>query len=124
MTPLFDRLIPILFMGDPEGERDFHVRLGFEITYQGSEFPDFVAMGCGPIEFGLEHKDGFSRDDPGRVLTWQFGVTDLEPAKEQLTAAGVDYDEESVTPSADWRYRVLHARAPNGYDLLLKGGRE
>jgi hypothetical protein len=27
-----------------------------------------------------------------------------------------------MTPAADWKYRVLHARTPNGYHLLLEEG--
>jgi hypothetical protein len=27
-----------------------------------------------------------------------------------------------MTPSEDWNYRVLHARTPNGYHLLLEEG--
>jgi hypothetical protein len=56
------------------------------------------------------------------VLTWQFGVSDLELAKKRLTEAGVRFREELMTPSPDWQYRVLHARTPNGYHLLLEEG--
>jgi hypothetical protein len=29
-----------------------------------------------------------------------------------------------MAPAADWKYRVLHARTPNGYHLLLEEGSE
>lgn len=121
---LFDRLVPILFVDDVEAERDFYVGLGFTVSYQGSEFPDFVAVASGPIEFGIERKQEFAPELPDRVLTWQLGVTDIETAKQRLTAAGVAFREDWVTPRADWKYRVLHTRTPNGYHLMLEGAPE
>jgi catechol 2,3-dioxygenase-like lactoylglutathione lyase family enzyme len=120
-TSLFERLIPILFVDDLQAERDFYVILGFTVTYQGAEFPDFIALGHGAIEFGISRREDFAPELPDRVLTWQFGVTDIEMTKQRLTAAGVAFREEWVTPREDWRYRVLHARTPNGYHLLLEG---
>ncbi|MBF6589669.1 MAG: hypothetical protein IVW57_03940 [Ktedonobacterales bacterium] len=120
-TALFQRLIPILFVADVQAERDFYVSLGFTVTYQGTEFPDFIALGLGSIEFGISRREDFSADLPDRVLTWQFGVTDIEMSKQQLTAGGVAFREEWVTPREDWKYCVLHARTPNGYHLLLEG---
>jgi catechol 2,3-dioxygenase-like lactoylglutathione lyase family enzyme len=124
MAALFSRIIPILFVGDLQAERDFYVRLGFHITYCGPEYPYFLALGHGPIEFGIEWRQGFSPLFPDRVLTWQFGISDIDAAKKQLAEAGVAYTEELMTPAEDWRYRVLHARTPNGYHLLLEEGSE
>ncbi|MGO9081113.1 MAG: VOC family protein [Streptosporangiaceae bacterium] len=122
MAALFSRIIPILFVRDLQAERDFYIRLGFHVTYEGPEYPYFVALGHGPVEFGIEWRDGFSTSGPDRVLTWQFGVSDIETAKKQLAEAGVPYREELMTPGEDWQYRVLHARTPNGYHLLLEEG--
>jgi hypothetical protein len=36
----------------------------------------------------------------------------------------VPYNEELMKPGPDWQYRVLHARTPNGYHLLLEEGSE
>jgi catechol 2,3-dioxygenase-like lactoylglutathione lyase family enzyme len=122
MAALFSRIIPILFVGDLRAERDFYVGIGFHVTYQGPEYPYFVALGHGQVEFGIEWQDGFSAAAPDQVLTWQLGVTDIEAAKKQLAEAGVPYREELMAPSDEWRYRVLHARTPNGYHLLLEEG--
>lgn len=35
MAALFSRIIPILFVGDLQAERDFYVGLGFHVTYEG-----------------------------------------------------------------------------------------
>jgi catechol 2,3-dioxygenase-like lactoylglutathione lyase family enzyme len=124
MAALFSRIIPILFVGDLQAERRFYEALGFHVTYEGPEYPYFLALGHGKLEFGIEWRADFSAASPDRVLTWQFGVSDLELAKKRLDEAGVRYREELMAPSADWQYRVLHARTPNGYHLLLEEGSE
>jgi catechol 2,3-dioxygenase-like lactoylglutathione lyase family enzyme len=124
MAALFSRIIPILFVGDLQAERQFYEALGFHVTYEGPEYPYFVALGHGQIEFGIEWRRDFSHTVLDRVLTWQFGVSDLDLAKKRLAEAGVRYREELMTPSPDWQYRVVHARTPNGYHLLLEEGSE
>lgn len=123
-TPLFTRLIPILYVSDIETERNFYLSLGFTLTYAGTEFPDFIAIGYNAIEFGLSRRENFTADIPTRVLTWQFGVADIDLAKERLAAAGVAYQEELVAPRADWQYRTLETHTPNGYHLVLEGPAE
>jgi catechol 2,3-dioxygenase-like lactoylglutathione lyase family enzyme len=122
MAALFSRIIPILFVGDLQAERKFYEALGFQVTYEGPEYPYFVALGHGQIEFGIEWRRDFSHTVLDRVLTWQFGVSDLDLAKKRLAEAGVRFREELMSPSADWQYRVVHARTPNGYHLLLEEG--
>ena len=77
MAALFSRIIPILFVGDLQAERDFYVGLGFHVTYEGPEYPYFLALGHGKVEFGIEWRQDFSPAGPDKVLTWQFGVSDL-----------------------------------------------
>lgn len=122
MAPVFRRIIPILFVGDLRAERDFYLSLGFRITYEGPEYPYFLALGHGPVEFGIEWHEGFSSAAPDRVLTWQLGVNDLEAVKKLFDEAEIAYREELMAPSPGWQYRVLHARTPNGYHLLLEEG--
>jgi hypothetical protein len=118
---LFERLIPILFVRDLPAERDFYVSLGFSVTYQGIEFPDFIALGHGSIEFGISRRESFGSDLPDQVLTWQFGIRDVDLITGQLTASGIVFREEWVIAREDWKYRVLHLRTPNGYHLMLEG---
>ena len=118
---LFDRLIPILFVGDLNTEKEFYISLGFTVTYEGPEFPDFIAIGHGSIEFGIERKENFVQESPDHVLIWQFGVKDIDRTKQLLTEAEISFREEEVTPRKDWKYRVLHIRTPNGYSVMLEG---
>src|SRR5258708_16042078 len=99
MAALFSRIIPILFVGDLQAERDFYVGLGFQVTYEGPEYPYFLALGHGKVEFGIEWRRDFSPAGPDRVLTWPFGVSDLEPAQKRLAAAGVRLREGIQSPS-------------------------
>ena len=122
MTALFSRIIPILFVSDLAAERDFYIRLGFHVTYEGPEYPDFASLGHGSVEFGIERRDGFRSGAPDHVLTWQFGISDIDLARKRLAEAGVPFREEVMAPAPDWQYRVLHARTPNGYHLLLEEG--
>jgi catechol 2,3-dioxygenase-like lactoylglutathione lyase family enzyme len=116
--------VPILLVGDLDAERDFYLRIGFRLTYQGPEYPDFVALGDGPVEFGLERRPAFDQRLPDQVITWQIGISDVDEVAGKLAAADVAFTEERITPSGDWSYRVLHTRTPNGYHLLLEGDRE
>ena len=111
MTALFSRIIPILFVSDLAAERDFYIRLGFQVTYEGPEYPDFASLGHGSIEFGIERREGFYRGGPDQVLTWQFGVSDLELARKRLIEAGIPVREELMAPASDWKYRVLCGNA-------------
>jgi hypothetical protein len=83
------RLIPILLVQDLIAERDFYVRLGFEVSYEGDEYPDFIADENGPVEFGLERRDGFEPATPNQVVIWQFGIADVDDAKAVLDAASL-----------------------------------
>ena len=99
MTALFSRIIPILFVADLAAERDFYIRLGFHVTYEGPEYPDFASLGHGTVEFGIERRDGFRFGAPDHVLTWQLGVSDIDLARKRLTEAGVPFREELMAPA-------------------------
>jgi catechol 2,3-dioxygenase-like lactoylglutathione lyase family enzyme len=121
---LYTRMVPILFMTDVAAERDFYVKLGFRVSYEGPEYPDFIALAYGSLEFGIEQSSQFGMEYPNRVLTWQLGVGDVDAAKERLTEAEIEFREEWMTPREDWRYRVLHCTTPNNYHLMLEGPNE
>ena len=57
--PNFHRLVPILYVRDLELEVDFYKGFGFEISYQGDEFPGFVGLRKDAIEFGLKERSDF-----------------------------------------------------------------
>ena len=56
MADLITKLLPILHVKDPHAERDFYVHLGLRATYEGPEYPDFLAVGNDAVEFGLSRR--------------------------------------------------------------------
>src|SRR6266851_1997121 len=45
MSDLITKLVPILHVKDPSAERRFYEQLGLRTTYEGPEYPGFIAVG-------------------------------------------------------------------------------
>lgn len=120
----YNRLIPILFVKNLRAERDFYLNLGFSITYEGGEFPNFIALNYDTIEFGLEEHAMFDPRSPDDVMAIQFGIADVDTAISYLKRTTLPFREEWIVPKNDWSYRILHVRTPNGYRVMLEGPRE
>jgi hypothetical protein len=71
MSDLVTELLPILHVEDPDAERRFYEQLRLRTTYEGPEYPGFVAVG-NDVEFGLSRRSGAVPAASG--LTWQLGV--------------------------------------------------
>ena len=50
----FTKLAPVLNVRDLPAERAFYEKLGLPVTYEGPEYPDFVAFGTTTIDFGIQ----------------------------------------------------------------------
>ena len=44
MADLITKLLPVLHVDDPGEERRFYEQLGLRTTYEGPEYPDFIAV--------------------------------------------------------------------------------
>jgi len=118
MADLITKLLPILQVNDPYAERDFYVQFGLRATYEGPEYPDFLAVGNDAVEFGLSrHPDA---DPAAAGLTWQLGVSDIEAVIEACGRAGLAFDVTTEQPRPDWSYRTVSVRSPNGMDVLFE----
>lgn len=51
---LFTRRAPVLNVSDLAAERAFYEKLGLPVTYEGTEYPDFIAFGTDTIHFGIQ----------------------------------------------------------------------
>ncbi len=122
--PLITRLVPILYVRDLNAERSFYETLGFTVTYEGTEYPEFIAIGCGSVEFGLERREDFDGAQAPQVLIWQLGVSSVDAAAAVCQQAGIACALETHEPGENWRYRTLRLRSPNGFEVLLEGPRE
>lgn len=121
-SSLFTRLAPVLNVTDLAGERAFYEKLGLPVTYEGPEYPDFIAFGTATVDFGIQ--TAAAGNDPPAVLTWQIVVTDIDQAIERCETAGIAFELEHNTPAPDWAYRRLILATPSGYKLVLEGPNE
>lgn len=119
---LFTGLAPVLNVRDLAAERALYEKLGLPVSYEGPEYPDFIAFGTGPIHFGIQEAP--AANDPPSVLTWQLGVTDIDTAMERCASAGIAFELEINNPAPGWTYRRLLIVTPSGYRLALEGPRE
>lgn len=119
---LFVPLAPVVNVRDLAEEGAFYELLGLPVTYEGDEYPDFVAFGVGEMQFGVQRAP--APNDPPSVLTWQIEVSDVDAALERCRAAGPCYELERNEPRAGWFYRRLILETPSGYRLALDGPSE
>ena len=114
--------MPVLKVRDLAAERAFYERLGLPVTYEGDEYPDFIAFGNESLEFGIQFAE--TGNDPPSVLTWQIGVTDIDVAAERCHEAGLEFELERNDPTPEWSYRRLLLLSPSGYRVALEGPNE
>jgi hypothetical protein len=118
MADIITRLLPILHVKDPHAERDFYVRLGLRATYEGPEYPGFLAVGNDLVEFGLSRRPDA---DPAKAgITWQLGVSDIEAVIEACGQADLSFEVTTEQPGPDWAYRIVTVRSPNGMEVLFE----
>ena len=119
---LFTHLAPVLNVRDLAAERAFYVALGLPVTYEGEEYPDFIAFTTDWVHFGIQRAP--APNDPPSVLTWQIAVSDIEEAANRCRRAGFEFSMEQEDPAPGWRYRRLILRSPSGYRVALEGPNE
>jgi len=91
------------------------------VTYEGPEYPNFIAIGNDTLEFGLEHRERFRAEPSAEVLTWQLVVSDIDEAARACTEAGLVFEARTHEPGEGWRCRTLELVSPNGYRVALEG---
>jgi catechol 2,3-dioxygenase-like lactoylglutathione lyase family enzyme len=121
---LLTRLAPILYVVDLEAERRFYEALGLHVTYEGPEYPNYIAIGNEILEFGLELRSDFRAEPAAEDLTWQLVVSDVDEAATVCTQAGFAFETRTHEPGEGWRYRTLELVSPNGYRVTLEGPSE
>ncbi len=119
---LFTGMAPVLNVNDLPAERAFYESLGLPVTYEGPEYPDFIAFRTGNVDFGIQATSVDS--DPATVLTWQLGVSDVDRAADVCRAAGLEFEIERNEPAPGWTYRRILLRTPSGFRLALEGPTE
>ena len=118
MNDLITKLVPILHVEDPDAERRFYEQLGLRTTYEGPEYPGFIAVGNDAVEFGLSRRPG--TDPAASALTWQFHVSDVDAVISACQQAGLRHEVSVERPREDWIYRIVKVYSPNGMEVLLE----
>ena len=118
VSDLITKLLPILHVADPDAERRFYHELGLRTTYEGPEYPGFIAVGNDWVEFGLSRRPG-TGPSPSQ-LTWQLGVSDIDAAITVCEQSGLAFEVIVERPRQDWSYRIVKVESPNGMEVLLE----
>ena len=121
-SDLYTNLAPVLNVSDLAAERSFYEALGLPVTYEGSEYPDFIAFTTDTVHFGIQQAP--ESNDPPSVLTWQIAVSDVDAVAEVCEAAELEFRMEQEDPAPGWRYRRLILVSPSGYRVVLEGPNE
>jgi catechol 2,3-dioxygenase-like lactoylglutathione lyase family enzyme len=118
MSELITKLVPILHVEDPDAERRFYEQLGLRTTYEGPEYPGFIAVGNDAVEFGLSRRPG--ADPAAWGLTWQLGINDVDEVIRVCEHSGLQFEVTTERPREDWSYRIVRVQSPNGMEVLLE----
>jgi catechol 2,3-dioxygenase-like lactoylglutathione lyase family enzyme len=118
VSDLITKLVPVLHVPDPDAERRFYQQLGLRTTYEGPEYPGFIAVGNDHVEFGLSRRPGSDPAAPG--MTWQLGISDVDAAIAACERAGLQFEVAEERPRDDWTYRIVTVESPNGMQVLLE----
>ena len=117
--PQFIRSIPILYVRDLDAEIAFYLNFGFEISYQGDEFPGFVGLRCERFEFGLQARGDFDPNRAKASFVWLLEVDSFRRVIDVCKAHGYEYSEPRCywEEFDSWEMKV---QTPNGYALNLE----
>jgi len=102
-----DGLHPIVYVDDPHAERDFYAAFGFQTTYEGAEFPGFVALSAGRATFAVSQRDNGPRGGSD-AIRWQFTVRSVDDIAAVCESNG--YDHEVITERGGDMFRTESPR--------------
>ena len=120
------QLHPIMYVADQYAERSFYELFGFERTYEGEEFPGFLAIRHGEAIIGLQ------RASPGQPaytqgLRWQFELDAAHEVDEVIaTCRQHNLPHEVVTERGGDRFRtrLVAVTSPSGITVWFEGPNE
>ena len=115
---------PILYVADPYAERDFYARFGFSTVYEGDEFPDFLAVQCGSVIFGLSGNKGHLSPVAHEGVRWQFRVDDVDDLVAVCDEAALPHEVVVETGEDTHRARIAKVTSPNGVLVWFEGPNE
>jgi hypothetical protein len=120
------QLHPIMYVADQYAERSFYELFGFERTYEGEEFPGFLAIRHGEAIIGLQCA---SPGQPAYTqgLRWQFELTSAHEVDEVIaTCRQHALPHEVITERGGDRFltRLVTVTSPSGITVWFEGPNE
>ena len=116
-------LHPILYVKDPYAERDFFARFGFVTTYEGHEFPGFLALEYGTVRFGVSGNRTLTTG-AHEGIRWQFVVDDIDSIIATCDAAVLPYELIAEEGGDNFRSRIVLVTSPNEVPVWFEGPNE
>lgn len=115
-----------MYVADQYAERSFYELFGFERTYEGEEFPGFLAIRHGQAVIGLQRA---SPEQPAYTqgLRWQFELDTAHQVDEVIaTCRQHDLEHEVATERGGDRFytRLVSVTSPSGITVWFEGPNE
>jgi catechol 2,3-dioxygenase-like lactoylglutathione lyase family enzyme len=117
-------LHPILYVTDAQAERAFFEQFGFRTTFEGEEFPGFLAVEAGTARFGISSNRGPLQSPAHEGVRWQLLVDDVEAVVAVCTAQGWAFEEDVEVGGSTHRARIVKVLSPNGVTVWFEGPNE
>lgn len=120
------QLHPIMYVVDQYAEREFYELFGFERSYEGDEFPGFLAVRHGEAIIGLQRS---SPEHPAYSggLRWQFELesgAELDEVAATCRRHRLDHDLRVEQGGERFRTRTVSVRSPSGVLVWFEGPNE
>jgi hypothetical protein len=124
LTMTVQALHPILYVADPDAERNFFERFGFTTTYEGDEFPGFLALGSGDVRFGVSQSKTLPPKGGHDGVRWQLIVDDVDQIAAICADASFPCEIVVETGGDTHRARIAKVTSPNGVVVWFEGPNE
>jgi hypothetical protein len=115
-----------MYVADQYAERSFYELFGFERTYEGEEFPGFLAIRHGKAVIGLQRA---SPEQPpySQGLRWQFELETVQHVDEVIATCrthGLEHEVATERGGDRFLTRLISVMSPSGVTVWFEGPNE
>jgi hypothetical protein len=112
----YTRLQPLLFVRSLVAEKEFYLKLGFDVSYESDDFVAISFSDC--LLFGLLSKPDFQLDS-NTPMIWQIGTTSVAGVYEISKQEHLEIVESPI--EQDWGEWTVKIKSPSGYIVIFEG---
>ncbi len=113
---IYTRLQPLLFVSNLIAEKEFYLKLGFDVSYESDDFVAISFADC--VQFGLLDKPNFEMNENVPMI-WQIGTTSVREVFEIGKDAYLEIVEEPTAQA--WGEWTVKFKSPGGYIVIFEG---